>query len=36
MEQTIAEGGYSYITYALYSFIPLFSIHNEINNTLSS
>lgn len=27
MEQPIAQGGYSCITYGLYNYIPLFSVH---------
>jgi len=27
MEQPIAQGGFSNITYGLYNFVPLFSVH---------
>ena len=35
MEQPIAQGGFSYITYGFYNFIPLFSVYESVSNALS-
>lgn len=35
MEQPISQAVYSYITYGLYNFVPLFSVHEQIYKELS-
>lgn len=35
MELPITKGGFSYITYGLYDFVPLFSVHDQVNQELA-